>query len=82
MLQKEQLLNLNFYKKADYTGSLSKLCYKIQKDQDQFLVTYWPGPYCYDKTPDEQKSTAKFDFTMEALQDIADFLNSEAEKLA
>ena len=81
MLQKEDLLNLNFYKKTDYTGSIRRLCYKIEKDGDNFLVTSWPGPYCFDKTPGEVKSFHTFEFTMDALQDIADYLNRESEKL-
>lgn len=81
MVKKDDLLNLNFYKKTDYTGSIRRLCYKIEKDGDQFLVTTWRGPYCFDKTPPELKSAHKFEFTMDALQDIADYLNNESEKL-
>lgn len=38
-------------------------------------VTTWKGPYIYDVTPDEEKTSADFPFSNEGLEQITDYLN-------
>ena len=50
MIQNDDILNMNFYKKEKFTGSYQGMRYLIQKAQgedesDIFRVTIWPGPY-------------------------------------
>ncbi len=45
----------------------------------RFKVYYWPGPYAFDKTADTLKQEAFFDFSEEALNKIAEFLNDKYE---
>lgn len=76
MVTRDTLLNLNFYKKAAFTGSSQSFCYKIEKKEEQFLASVWNGPYCSDATPEEEKEYKEFEFGEEGLNQIVDWLNS------
>jgi hypothetical protein len=82
MITPAQLYNVNYYKKAVFTGSQKKMHFRILRTEGEsgasFLVETWPGPYNYETTPDEKKKSASFPFTNEALTDIADYLNHSA----
>ena len=47
--------------------------------RDVFSVTIWRGPYNYDTTPEEEKTTCCFPFTPEGKQQVVDWLNAQWE---
>lgn len=59
MIQRKDLFSIPFYNKTQYTGSNLGMRYRIEKhvedDSTTLLATWWPGPYCFTATPDEQK---------------------------
>lgn len=84
MISYDDVLNLNFYKKEKFTGSYQGMRYRIEKTTgegdnaaDMFLATVWPGPYCFDATPDEQKTSKTFPFTLEGKEQAVDWLNEQ-----
>lgn len=88
MLNAKQLLSLEFYKKSPcFTGSLGTLCYKVAKittpdeeGKDKITglrLTYWQGPFNFDNTPDDQKTSVDFDFSNEGLEAIAEVINNQ-----
>lgn len=83
MITNEDILNMNFYKKEKFTGSYRGMRYLIRKDsvpeEDAFSVTVWRGPYNYDTTPEEKKTTCRFPFTPEGKQQVVDWLNAQWE---
>ena len=74
---------MNFYKKEKFTGSYRGMRYLIRKDsvpeEDIFSATVWRGPYNYDTTPEEEKTTCRFPFTPEGKQQVVDWLNAQWE---
>ena len=84
MIQRNDLLAFNFYKKEKFTGSYLGMRYLIQKtaenDTDYFSVITWPGPYNYASTDEALRVTRRFPFTEDSLQDIADYLNQVYEE--
>lgn len=85
MVQRKDLLALNFYKKSPFFGSVKNMNYKIERiSSDEgvelFKVTYWPGPYNFTKTADTLKQDATFPFSEEGICSVADFLNEQFEK--
>ncbi len=82
MVHKEDLFNVNFYKKERFHGSDRGMHYRIERlvpeeGDPVFSVTVWPGPFICDKTPEEFKKRVEFPFTDDALAEIAGFLNEE-----
>ena len=87
MIQNDDILNMNFYKKEKFTGSYQGMRYLIQKDQEEdaedenvkhdiFRVTIWPGPYNFASTADDLKSSAVFPFTPEGKEQVVGWLNA------
>ncbi len=86
MLDRNDLLDLTFYKMSPFKGSLGKLRYKIEKitdddGTDKLLVTTWPGPFNFEKTDDSLKEKHTEEFSEEGMQKITDYLNKNAEKM-
>lgn len=84
MITNEDILNMNFYKKEKFTGSCRGMRYLIRRDSlpeenDVFSVTVWRGPYNYNTTPEEEKTTCCFPFTPEGKQQVVDWLNAQWE---
>ncbi len=82
MIQNDDILNMNFYKKEKFTGSYQGMRYLIQKAQsedesDIFRVTIWPGPYNFASTADDLKSSATFPFTPEGKEQVVSWLNEQ-----
>ncbi|MFR4350292.1 MAG: GNAT family acetyltransferase [Roseburia sp.] len=96
MIMNEDILNINFYKKEKFTGSYQGMRYLIQKDSvttdppvgsdvpeeksDAFRATIWPGPYNFDTTAEEKKTTAFFPFTADGKKTMVAWLNEQWEK--
>ncbi len=88
---RSELYNIHFYEKAPFSGSLRAMRYRIEgieaesaaddtanepgAEAKQLLVTVWPGPYNFDTTDDAQKVTARFPFSNEGLDEVAEYLN-------
>ena len=79
MITTEDVLNMNFYKKEQFTGSYKGMRYLLKKDTEEeatvFRCYIWPGPYNFATTPDEQKTIATFPFTDAGKQEAVDWMN-------
>lgn len=86
MVQRKDLLHLSFYEKSPYLGSDGPLRYRIEKstaeEKEVLRVTIWPGPFSYDKTPDEKKSSKDFEFLEDALDEICEWLSEQSSVLS
>lgn len=76
MTNRKDLLQLSFYEKSPYFGSDGDIRYRIEKEEDHFRLTTWPGPYSYACTDPALMSSETFEFSTDGLQQIADFINS------
>lgn len=80
MIERNTLYHLAFYQKSYFSGSYLGMRYRIEKVTETesdplFLVTVFPGPLCFDATPDEKKKTKTFPFSEEGLSEICTYLN-------
>lgn len=50
-----------------------------KKGDAVFQVTIWPEPFCYEMTPEDQKTTETFPFDMEGKKKMTDWLNEQYE---
>ncbi|MGN0241859.1 MAG: hypothetical protein ACI4CS_09255 [Candidatus Weimeria sp.] len=92
MVSRRDLLHLSFYKKSPFLGSDGPLRYRIEKAEEEggsekedtrtvLKVTIWPGPFSYDKTPEEKMSSKNFEFSEEALDEICDWISKKSDEL-
>lgn len=81
MIDKGNFLNLNILKKEEYTGSMDGMRYRLVKkeegDEKKIMVAVWPEPFCFLKTPEENKIYQEFSFDEEGKNHAADWLNRQ-----
>lgn len=80
MIERKDILSLEFLKKADsYTGCNSGLRYRLKKTETEsgtvLQAAAWPEPYNFISTPEEQKEYEEFEFSEEGIQNAIDWLN-------
>ena len=99
MIQRKDLLALNFYKKLPFHGSDGEKRYRVEKfvqkvtetvkneetgeEEEKVLeeinclkATIWPGPFNFDTTPDEKKTTHLEEFSEAGMEAIVAWLNN------
>ena len=69
-MQEQTFLILTSIKKNVFTEK-----YAPEEGDTVLRVTVWPGPYNFDTTPDEQKTSASYPFTDDGLTEVCDYLN-------
>ncbi len=82
MVEKRNMMPLNFFKKEAYTGSSGGMRYRIEgiagedgKKPVWLEAVIYPEPYCYEMTPEESKTRRRFPFEEESLEEIRNWLN-------
>lgn len=84
MIEKTELMPLNFYKKSAFTGGYQGMRYRIEKaeseEKKEFLVTVWPEPYNYEATAAEEKETERFPFSEDGREEMTQWLNQKYEE--
>ena len=79
MLDVNDILSLEFYKKSPFYGSLKGIRYRIEKSEDKLKCTTWPEPYGYEATDDSLKEIFETDFSEEGLEAVAAHINSKVQ---
>ena len=67
MIQREDILSMEYLKKTVYTGCHQGMRYRLEGVSDaeggkKLKVTVWPEPFNFFKTPEEDKISALFSF--------------------
>ena len=78
MIEREQL-SFNYIQRSPLTGSEKGMRFYIQRQGDIMSVTLYPEPYCFAKTPPEQKNTREFPNTPEGLDEAVVWMNGQLE---
>ncbi len=89
MIEKKDVLSLEFYKKAPFKGSVGNMRYMIAKldppedaegGKRQLKTTVWPGPYSFEATEESLMSYHLEEFSDEGLGLTVDYLNSRIDE--
>jgi hypothetical protein len=75
----------SFYnKKAVLKASFGGMRYQIEQQAEEeekyLLVTIWPEPFCFEKTPEENKQRQQFDYSEDGLDTAYQWLCSQYEE--
>ena len=81
MIKAEEFNYLNYIKKEELTGSDTGMRYMLKKSGDSIVVTIWPEPYCYAKTPEEKKIRKEVALTKEGVEEARNWLNEQHDKM-
>lgn len=79
MIEIKAIMSLAFLKKERFTGSYEGMQYRLEKAGDGLLAVIFPGPLCFDATPDEKKENKTFSFDDAGLDAAIAWLNESWE---
>lgn len=81
MIERRDVMPVNFLKKENFNGSANGMRYRMEKmaegDLLRLCVTAWPEPFGYEATPEEEKIRAIFDFSEEGIINGVKWLNEQ-----
>lgn len=82
MIDKEHFMPLGYFKKTNYTGSMSGLRFQLGKQETEdgetvLRALIWPGPMALAATDPEKTYYRDFAFSQEGIGEAADWLNEE-----
>ncbi len=88
MVNKDEILSMEFLKKTEFTGSTEGMRYRLEKREYNFtaddgeektnkvlLCTIWPEPFNFHTTPDEAKESKDFSFDRDGVEDAVAWMN-------
>lgn len=79
MIQREDILSMEYLKKAEFTGCHKGMRYrleKVEKDGEKKLkATVWPEPFNFITTPPEQKQSEFFAFEEAGVAEAVAWMN-------
>lgn len=73
-------ISLAFLKKSNFTGSYRKMRYNLFIKENQLIAATYPQPYCWECTPEEQKTCQSFEVSNDGLDAAVAWLNEAYEK--
>lgn len=79
MIKREDILSMEYLKKTEFTGCHKGMRYRIEgvtkEEGRKLLVTIWPEPFNFIKTPDEDKVRAEFSYDEDGVIDAIAWMN-------
>ncbi|MBT9776214.1 GNAT family acetyltransferase [Clostridium sp. MCC353] len=79
MINRSDLVPINYYKKEPFYGSYKGMRYRVIKSDDVLLATVWPEPYNFESTADEKKKSSEFEFTQNGVDQAYQWLDEQYE---
>jgi len=80
MIQREDILSMDFLKKTEYTASHQGMRYRLEGVSSEtgkmLKATVWPEPFNYFTTPEEEKQSELFDFSEDGIVDAIGWMNN------
>lgn len=79
MIQRADILSMEYLKKTEYTGCHQGMRYRMEgiteEEKKKLKVTVWPEPFNFWKTPEEQKTSELFTFDEDGIVDAIAWMN-------
>ena len=73
-------LSVNFLKKENYSGSHAGMRYYLTKSDDKLRACVYPEPWCFERTPEADKTWKEFPFSAEGLNEALEWIESMYRK--
>lgn len=81
MIQRNDVMPIAFLKKRAFKGSCGGMNYWLQKEEmdgeTKLEAVIWPGPFIYEKTPEEKKERNYFEFSNDGIDAAVTWMNEQ-----
>lgn len=82
MIDLTGIVGIPLLAKSRFTGSDQSMCYILEKrsegDTARLAAVVWTGPFCYDLTPEEEKTTEWFELSENGLKEAVAWMNQQS----
>ena len=79
MIQRDDILSMEYLKKTEFTGCHQGMRYRLEKveidGEKRLKCTIWPEPFNFFTTPEEQKESELFNFEEDGVTDAVAWMN-------
>ena len=79
MIQRSDILSMEYLKKTEFTGGYHGMRYRLEgvsaEEGKKLKVTIWPEPFNHFTTQEEQKESAVFSFDEDGVVDAVAWMN-------
>lgn len=80
MIDRSDILSMEYLKKTEYTGCHQGMRYRLEGvagegDEKKLRCTVWPEPFNFVTTPDNDKESAEFSFDEDGVTDAVAWMN-------
>ena len=80
MIQRDDILSMEYLKKTEFTGCHKGMRYRLEKAEGEdgetrLKCTVWPEPFNYFKTPADKKESELFFFGEDGVVDAVAWMN-------
>lgn len=79
MIQRQDILSMEYLKKTEFTGSHQGMRYRLEgvpaEDGIKLKATVWPEPFNFITTPAGEKESAEFSFDEDGVADAVAWMN-------
>lgn len=79
MIQRSDILSMEYLKKTEFTGCHQGMRYRLEGvldgEKKQLKATVWPEPFNFFKTREEDKTSAVFSFDEDGVTDAVAWMN-------
>ena len=80
MIDRQDILSMEYLKKTEFTGSHQGMRYRLEgisaEEGKKLRVTVWPEPFNFFTTPVEEKESAEFSFDEDGVTDAVAWMNN------
>ena len=81
MIERQDILSMEYLKKTSFTGCHQGMRYRLEgvsaEDGKKLRATVWPEPFNFFTTPEEEKESADFSFDENGVMDAVDWMNGK-----
>ena len=79
MIDRHDILSMEYLKKTEFTGSHQGMRYRLEgisaEDGKRLKVTIWPEPFNFFNTPAEENESREFSFDEDGVTDAVAWMN-------
>ena len=68
-------ISINYLKSKPYFGSFNGVSFALLKKEDKLEAYVYPGPFSFEKTPEEDKQKAEFEFSDQGYDEATDWMS-------
>lgn len=74
------IFSLELIRKEQFSGSYRLMRYRLMMEDGKMKASVYPEPYCWEVTPEEQKESEYFEYSVDGIEQMTAWLNQKYQE--